>query len=134
MKGLKDKVVIVTGGTSGIGRATALSFAEHGANVIITGRRDGPLTEAMNDHPNITGFMRRTCAAKTRPLFPKQQTSPRIPLPPGCANSGSDRFTGSGARAAYADTVAGTLRASNWSFAGSISWRKRRLLWLAGAG
>jgi NAD(P)-dependent dehydrogenase (short-subunit alcohol dehydrogenase family) len=56
MKGLKDKVVIVTGGTSGIGRATALSFAEHGAKVIITGRRAGPLTEAMNDHPNITGF------------------------------------------------------------------------------
>src|SRR5437899_8292951 len=56
MKGLQDKVVIVTGGTSGIGRATALSFAEHGAKVIITGRRSGPLKEAMNDHPNIAGF------------------------------------------------------------------------------
>src|SRR5262245_8686796 len=56
MKGLKDKVVIVTGGTSGIGRAAALSFAEHGAKVIITGRRSGPLEVAMDDHPNIAGF------------------------------------------------------------------------------
>jgi NAD(P)-dependent dehydrogenase (short-subunit alcohol dehydrogenase family) len=56
MQGLKDKVVIVTGGSSGIGRAAALSFAEHGAKVIITGRRAGPLKEAMSDHPNIAGF------------------------------------------------------------------------------
>ena len=56
MKGLKDKVVIVTGGTSGIGRAAALGFAERGAKVIITGRRSGPLKMAMEDHPNIAGF------------------------------------------------------------------------------
>ena len=56
MKGLKDKVVIVTGGTSGIGRAAALGFAQHGAKVIITGRRPGTLREAMRDHPNIAGL------------------------------------------------------------------------------
>lgn len=57
MSGLKDKVVIVTGGTSGIGRATALSFAEHGAKVIVTGCRAGPLAEATADHPLIAGFI-----------------------------------------------------------------------------
>lgn len=56
MTGLKDKVVIVTGGSSGIGRAAARSFAEHGAKVIVTGRRAGPLKETINDHPNIAGF------------------------------------------------------------------------------
>ena len=56
MKGLQGKVVIVTGGTSGIGRAAARSFAEHGAKVIITGRRAAPLRQAMHDHPNIAGL------------------------------------------------------------------------------
>jgi NAD(P)-dependent dehydrogenase (short-subunit alcohol dehydrogenase family) len=56
MQGLNDKVVIITGGTSGIGRAAALGFAKQGAKVIITGRRAGPLKEAMSDHPNIAGF------------------------------------------------------------------------------
>lgn len=36
---LKGKTAIITGGTSGIGKATALRFAMEGANVILTGRR-----------------------------------------------------------------------------------------------
>jgi NAD(P)-dependent dehydrogenase (short-subunit alcohol dehydrogenase family) len=36
---LSDKVAIVTGATSGIGAATALLFAQEGANVVLTGRR-----------------------------------------------------------------------------------------------
>lgn len=39
----QDKVVIVTGSSNGIGRATALLFAEEGAKVTITGRSDEAL-------------------------------------------------------------------------------------------
>src|SRR3712207_3329496 len=35
MRGLQGKNVLVTGGTSGIGQAMAVRFAEHGANVAI---------------------------------------------------------------------------------------------------
>jgi glucose 1-dehydrogenase len=41
MPGLKGKNVLVTGGSSGIGQAIAVRFAEHGANVAINYLRQG---------------------------------------------------------------------------------------------
>jgi len=42
-----NKVVVVTGGTSGIGLATAKAFSAEGASVFITGRRQETLDEAV---------------------------------------------------------------------------------------
>jgi len=37
---LKNKIALITGGTSGIGEATAILFAQEGAKVVITGRNE----------------------------------------------------------------------------------------------
>src|SRR6195952_25863 len=42
----EGKIVIVTGGSSGIGLATAKRFVDEGAHVVITGRREKELEEA----------------------------------------------------------------------------------------
>lgn len=46
-----DHVVIITGGGTGIGRATAELFAKGGAEVLITGRREGPLKSVEKLYP-----------------------------------------------------------------------------------
>src|SRR5262249_44265195 len=45
---LEDKIALVTGGSSGIGLATAQAFVREGAYVFITGRREAELTRAVS--------------------------------------------------------------------------------------
>ncbi|MGG5886146.1 SDR family oxidoreductase [Falsiroseomonas sp. HC035] len=45
MAALSGKIAWITGAGSGIGEAAALSLAEHGAEVILTGRRAAPLED-----------------------------------------------------------------------------------------
>ena len=44
---LKDKTILVTGASSGIGRGIAIVCAQMGANVIITARNEGRLLETL---------------------------------------------------------------------------------------
>ncbi|ARK24492.1 2,4-dienoyl-CoA reductase [Sporosarcina sp. P37] len=46
---MKGKTVIVTGGSSGLGKAMAFKFAKEGANVVITGRNAERLNEAKEE-------------------------------------------------------------------------------------
>ena len=50
---LKDKIALITGGTSGIGAATAKCFQAEGAVVIVTGSNPATLEAARKDLPGI---------------------------------------------------------------------------------
>jgi NAD(P)-dependent dehydrogenase (short-subunit alcohol dehydrogenase family) len=52
---MKDKVVIVTGGSSGMGKAMAARFAEEGAFIVITGRDIEKLNTAKNEIEKFEG-------------------------------------------------------------------------------
>ena len=52
---MKDKVAIVTGGSSGIGQATALEFATQGAQVVVAARREAQGIETVEQIKALGG-------------------------------------------------------------------------------
>src|SRR3954466_7191077 len=57
---MKDKVVIITGGSSGIGKALAKEFGSHGSKILITGRNaqdlDAAVAELKQNGIEVFGF------------------------------------------------------------------------------
>lgn len=56
---LKDKLVLVTGSTAGIGKATAEAFLAEGAEVIVNGRTEEKVqsvVEELSRHGNVHGI------------------------------------------------------------------------------
>lgn len=58
------KVIIVTGGSSGIGRAAARRFAQQDNKVLITGRRPEPIHTTAAEHANIVGLVADVASPK----------------------------------------------------------------------
>ena len=67
MKKLEGKVAVITGGSSGIGLATAKRFVGEGAHVVITGRREKELREAAASILEKRDDGRGRCIALGRP-------------------------------------------------------------------
>src|SRR5882762_3629428 len=65
-RGFAGKVVIVTGATSGIGRATALRFAESGASVTAVGRNEKALAAVSEEIKGLGGAALSIAADLTR--------------------------------------------------------------------
>lgn len=53
--GLKGKVVIITGGSEGIGKASAMRFAQEGARIAICARRKDPLDKVAQEIKDQSG-------------------------------------------------------------------------------
>ena len=69
MKTFENKIVLITGGNSGIGKATALAFAKEGANVPISGRRVARGEELEKE---ITSAGKARCSCEL--MSPKRMT------------------------------------------------------------
>ncbi|NRG43492.1 SDR family oxidoreductase [Bacillus sp. CRN 9] len=72
VKLLENQVAIVTGGGSGIGKATALLFAEHGARVAVADLDEKLAAEVVEDIKGIGSDALSICGNLRDPEFPKQ--------------------------------------------------------------
>ena len=58
MKNVENKVVIITGATSGIGEATARVLVENGAKVILSGRREERLEKLSQELGDASCYLK----------------------------------------------------------------------------
>ena len=56
LRSVKDRVAVITGGSSGYGKATARRLVQEGAKAIITGRDESSLLRARDEIPGLETF------------------------------------------------------------------------------
>lgn len=78
MSALTDKVAIVTGASSGIGKATALLFAREGAAIVICARREQPLQAVAQEIHDAGGRVHMICGDVSREEVAKELVSAAV--------------------------------------------------------
>ena len=69
---MNKKTIWITGGSTGIGKALAIKFANEGWNVAISARRENLLDEIADNHENISPFpLDVTDKSKCKEVFEK---------------------------------------------------------------
>jgi len=67
MSRFANKVALVTGGGTGIGRAAAKALVAEGAKVVVTGRREEPLKQLAGEHPDAVRYITTDVTEKGAP-------------------------------------------------------------------
>src|SRR5690349_8587200 len=107
---LEGKIALVTGGSSGIGLATATAFVAEGAHVFITGRRQSELEAARREiGSNITAVQSDVASATDLDRLFAQIQRERGRLDIVFANAGIAQYAPFGAvTEALYDSILGT--------------------------
>ena len=76
---MNKKTIWITGGSTGIGKALAIKFANEGWNVAISARRENLLKEISENNENIHGFpLDVTDKSKCKEVFEQIKISFKI--------------------------------------------------------
>lgn len=67
MSRFTEKVALITGGGTGIGRAVTEALLAEGAKVVVTGRREGPLKDLARAYPNTVQYITTDVTEKGAP-------------------------------------------------------------------
>jgi NAD(P)-dependent dehydrogenase (short-subunit alcohol dehydrogenase family) len=81
---LKNKTILVTGASSGIGRSIAIEVSKMGANLVITGRNQERLTETFN---NLSGSGHLQFIADLTIVADIEKLVNNLPMLDGCVNN-----------------------------------------------
>lgn len=117
---MTGNTILITGGTSGIGRAFAEAFYDRGNRVIVTGRRQAMLDEITASRPGIVGLPLDLGNPDSLGLLANEVRARYPELNVLIANAGisrpedvtADRWDGSDAEAIIETNILGVVRAT----------------------